>query len=108
MVALKVDGAARYAGEAAVALVLYFTRSPKDTPPKDPPPVPPAAMGLFVLAFAGLGALVLPACAYLHDQKVEAENAYLAEQLACVEKSATKEESQKCREAVREKWAIQD
>lgn len=47
-------------------------------------------------------------CGYLHDQKVEAENAYLAEQLACVEKSPTKDASQACRAAVREKWAIQD
>lgn len=62
----------------------------------------------YVFAWALTAAVIETGCGYLHDQKIQAESAYLAEQLACVDKSATKEESQACRQAVREKWAIQD
>ncbi len=60
-------------------------------------------LALFAALFV-LGAL--HGCAFLHDQATQAEAAYTAEQLACVDRAATLDESRECRRKVRERWGI--
>ncbi len=45
-------------------------------------------------------------CAMFQDKATQAEAAYLGEQLSCVDRAKTVDESQECRRKVRERWGI--
>ncbi len=107
----KVDGAA-VAGVAAITtLIAWVTRVPDKG--SGPSLVPLVAAGALIASTSG--------CGFLHAQKVEAEAAYLAEHMRCVDaepalpKDATVEQRRAanervdaCRRDVRQRWQIQD
>ena len=89
---------------AAMPVIAQFEKmfAPRD-PGKPPTPPPPVGPMIFVACFA---AAPLLACAAVQDRAAQAEAAYLAEQLRCVDVATTREESQACRRSVRERWGI--
>ncbi len=63
---------------------------------------------VLMITSAGGLALTPQGCSSDKAKKAEAESAYTAEQLACVDRASTLEESKACREAVRAKWGVLD
>lgn len=74
--------------------------------PGPPPPSPVSIVAASIMLYA-TGALAAQACMPPATPEA-AEAAYTAEQLACVQKSSTREESRVCRAEVDRKWGVAD
>jgi uncharacterized membrane protein len=65
-----------------------------------------AAQAGLAAAAAGIALALLTGCSTLAAEKAAAEAEYAGQQLACVDKAKTIDESRECRRKVREKWGI--
>lgn len=74
-----------------------------EAPPSMPPPFLTVAGPFFALCF-----VAACAAATAQEKAAAAEASYTAEMAACVEKSATLEESKACRAEVRKRWSVAD
>lgn len=94
----KAEGAAIAACAVVTTIVAWLTRTPADKGP-------PASL----VPLVGIGAIIAMtnACSLFGgDKAAQAEDAYKAQQLKCVDDYDTRAEIDACRRKVREEWGI--
>lgn len=86
-------------------VVALFVRSPLDTKGDGEPPKPGGGIPLPIFLTFVAALAVTQACTPV-TTPAAAEAAYTAEQLACVDKSETREASRACRAEVDKRWGV--